>query len=200
MSTSSSAAPSTCQAAGTPTTRRAAPRAGAAPGESAGAPAYPGARKSTGTTRPPQSFHFDPVLLNPGSIRESTQWQLHCLVKPREKSRSFSSQLEGVARSHRDRFIILFNPVNKFNCAVVFLASDAVRRRCVLRAQAVPPGSGEVRARGLAQHLAVRGEDADADAGGQPRAEVLQPPAQQRQPGLQAQEHPRHHHALDEPN
>jgi hypothetical protein len=94
-----------------------------------------------------------------------------------------------VARSpatHRDLLTVLFIHVNKLTYAVV------------LRAQAVPPGSGEVRAWGLAQHLAVRGADADADAGGQPRAEVLQPPAQPRQPRLQAQEHPRHHHALDD--
>jgi hypothetical protein len=58
-------------------------------------------------------------------------------------------------------------------------------------AQAVSGGAGEVRARRLEEHLAVVGEDADADAGGQPRAEVLHPSGQRRQPrGHQAQEHP----------
>lgn len=56
--------------------------------------------------------------------------------------------------------------------------------------QVVSRGVGQVRAGRLEEHLAVLGEDADADAGGEPRAEVLHPAGQRRRPRLQAQEHP----------
>ncbi|KAL5654067.1 hypothetical protein ACJX0J_033386, partial [Zea mays] len=50
------------------------------------------------------------------------------------------------------------------------------------RAPAVPGGPGEARQGRLERHLPALRHDADADAGGQPRPEVL-PPAEQ--PGAQ---------------
>uniref|UniRef100_A0A0D9Y9V9 Uncharacterized protein n=1 Tax=Oryza glumipatula TaxID=40148 RepID=A0A0D9Y9V9_9ORYZ len=60
------------------------------------------------------------------------------------------------------------------------------------RAQAVLAGAGQVRQGGLAEHIAQLRHLADADAGGEPRAEVLHPPQlhEPRPPPLQ---HPRHH-------
>jgi len=46
------------------------------------------------------------------------------------------------------------------------------------RAPAVPGGPGEAREGRLARHLPALRDDADPDAGGQPRPEVL-PPAEQ---------------------
>lgn len=46
------------------------------------------------------------------------------------------------------------------------------------RAQAIPGGPGEAREGRLARHLPALRDDADPDAGGQPRPEVL-PPADQ---------------------
>uniref|UniRef100_A0A452Z8B9 Uncharacterized protein n=1 Tax=Aegilops tauschii subsp. strangulata TaxID=200361 RepID=A0A452Z8B9_AEGTS len=59
--------------------------------------------------------------------------------------------------------------------------------------QAVLDGPEEVRARRLAEHLAQLRDEPDADAGGQPRAEVLHPPQLRRQ-GQAPLQHPRHHH------
>ncbi|ONM36367.1 Duplicated homeodomain-like superfamily protein, partial [Zea mays] len=59
--------------------------------------------------------------------------------------------------------------------------------------QAFLDGTEEVRERGLEEHLAQVRDDPDADAGGQPRAEVLHPPQLRRQ-GQAPVQHPRHHH------
>uniref|UniRef100_A0A453DW95 Uncharacterized protein n=1 Tax=Aegilops tauschii subsp. strangulata TaxID=200361 RepID=A0A453DW95_AEGTS len=62
------------------------------------------------------------------------------------------------------------------------------------RAQVVPPRPEEVRQRGLEEHFAQLRADEDADAGGQPRAEVLHQAQLRRRQGQEAVEHPRHHH------
>jgi hypothetical protein len=58
--------------------------------------------------------------------------------------------------------------------------------------QAVLAGPGQVRQGRLAEHLAQLRYLADADAGGQPRAEVLHPP-QFHEPRPAPLKHPRHH-------
>ncbi|BAS88668.1 Os04g0341900 [Oryza sativa Japonica Group] len=60
------------------------------------------------------------------------------------------------------------------------------------RAQAVLAGAGQVRQGRLAQHLAQLRHLADADAGGEPRAEVLHTP-QLHEPRSSPLQHPRHH-------
>jgi hypothetical protein len=58
--------------------------------------------------------------------------------------------------------------------------------------QVVLAGSGQVRQGRLAEHLAQLRHLTDADAGGEPRAEILHP-SQLHEPGPAPLQHPRHH-------